>query len=63
MPVALIELALLDLKYKLLRSHLPTRKTFDDLRALTQYMYFDRWDHLLTFQHEGLELDILPNTS
>jgi hypothetical protein len=36
-------LELLDLKYKLLRSHLPTRKTFfDDLRALTRYMYFVR---------------------
>ena len=57
-------LELLDLKYKLLRSHLPTRKTFfDDLRALTRYMYFDSWDHLLTFMLDGLELDILPNTS
>lgn len=57
-------LELLDLKYKLLRSHLPTRKTFfDDLRALTRYMYFDSWDHLLTFMLEGLELDIPPNTS
>ena len=35
-------LDLLDEKYKLLRSHLPTRKTFfDDLRALTRYLYFD----------------------
>ena len=57
-------LELLDQKYKRLRSHLPTRKTFfDDLRALTRYMYFDSWDHLLTFMLEGLELDIPPNTS
>lgn len=57
-------LELLDLKYKLLRSHLPTPKTFfDDLRALTRYMYFDSWDHLLTFMLEGLELDIPLNTS
>jgi len=57
-------LELLDQKYKLLRSHLPTRKTFfDDLRALTRYMYFDSWDHLLTFMLEGLELDIPPNSS
>ena len=57
-------LELLDQKYKLLRSHLPTRKTFfDDLRALTRYLYFDSWDHLLTFMLEGLELDIPPNTS
>jgi hypothetical protein len=33
------------------------------LRALTRYMYFDNWDHLLTFMLEGLELDIPPNTS
>ena len=57
-------LELLDQKYKLLRAHLPTRKTFfDDLRALTGYLYFDSWDHLLTFMLQGLELDILPNTS
>lgn len=57
-------LELLDQKYKLLRSYLPTRKTFfDDLRALTRYMYFDSWDHLLTFMLQGLELDIPPNTS
>jgi hypothetical protein len=54
----------LDEKYKLLRSHLPTRKTFfDDLRALTRYLYFENWDHLLTFMLEGLELEIPPNTS
>jgi hypothetical protein len=57
-------LELLDEKYKLLRSHLPTRKTFfDDLRALTRYLYFESWDHLLTFMLEGLELVIPPNTS
>jgi len=57
-------LNLLDQKYALLRSHLPTRKTFfDDLRALTRYLYFDSWDHLLTFMLEGLEVDIPPNTS
>jgi hypothetical protein len=57
-------LELLDQKYKLLRSHLPTRKTFfDDLRALTRYLYFNNWDHLLTFMLEGLELEIPPNTS
>lgn len=57
-------LELPDLKYKLLRFHLPTHKTFfDDLRALTRYMYFDSWDHLLTFMLKGLELDIPSNTS
>lgn len=54
----------LDEKYKRLRAHLPTRKTFfDDLRALTRYLYFESWDHLLTFMLEGLELPIPPNTS
>ena len=53
-----------DEKYKLLRAHLPTRKTFfDDLRALTRYLYFESWDHLLTFMLQGLELEIPPNTS
>jgi hypothetical protein len=54
----------LDQKYAVLRAHLPTRKTFfDDLRALTRYLYFDSWDHLLTFMLEGLELEIPPNSS
>ena len=54
----------LDEKYKRLCSHLPTRKTFfDDLRALTRYLYFDSWEHRLTSMLEGLELEILPNTS
>jgi hypothetical protein len=51
----------LDQKYAVLRAHLPTRKTFfEDLRALTRYLYFDSWDHLLTFMLEGLELEIPP---
>ncbi|WP_435387569.1 transposase [Laspinema olomoucense] len=54
----------LDEKYKRLRAHLPTRQTFfDDLRALTRYLYFDNWDHLLTFMLQGLELEIPPNSS
>jgi hypothetical protein len=54
----------LDQKYAVLRAHLPTRKTFfEDLRALTRYMYFDSWDHLLTFMLEGLELEVPPNSS
>ncbi|MFO7141824.1 ISNCY family transposase, partial [Arthrospira sp. PCC 8006] len=57
-------LELLDDKYQLLRAHLPTRQTFfDDLRALTRYLYFDSWEHLLTFMLEGLELDIPPDSS
>ena len=57
-------LELLDQKYRLLRANLPSRKTFfNDLRALTPYLCFDSWDHLLTFMLQGLELDIPPNTS
>lgn len=57
-------LELLDAKYRLLRAHLPSRKTFfDDLRALTRYLCFDSWEHLLTFMLQGLELDFPPNTS
>jgi hypothetical protein len=57
-------LELLDQKYRLLRSHLPIRKTFfNDLRALTRHLYFDIWDYLLTFMLEGLELGVPPNTS
>ncbi|AFY84403.1 transposase family protein [Oscillatoria acuminata PCC 6304] len=57
-------LELLDEKYKRLRAHLPTRKTFfEDLRALTRYLYFDNWDHLLTFMLQGLELEIPLNSS
>ncbi|MGG6268866.1 ISNCY family transposase [Leptolyngbya sp. AN03gr2] len=57
-------LDLLDDKYRLLRQHLPTRKTFfDDLRALTRYLLFENWDHLLTFMIEGLELEVPPNSS
>jgi hypothetical protein len=57
-------LELLDEKYKLLRAHLPTRKTFfDDLRALTRYLCFDSWDHLITFMIQGLELDLPPDSS
>jgi hypothetical protein len=57
-------LELVDEKYKLLRVHLPTRKTFfNDLRALTRYLVFDSWDHLLTFMIQGLELALPPNSS
>lgn len=58
---------LLDLtseKYQFIRQHLPTRKTFfDDLRALTRYLYFDSWDNLLDFMIHGLELEFHPNSS
>ncbi len=53
----------MDKKYKLVRDDLPSRQTFfDDIRALTRYMYFKDWDCLLDFMIHGLELDI-PDTS
>jgi hypothetical protein len=51
-------LGMMDSKYQLVRSKLPTRKTFfDDIRALTRYICFDSWNALLNFMIRGLELD------
>lgn len=48
-----------DKKYELVRRNLPTRKTFfEHIRALTTYMYFKNWNHLMIFMLEGLEIDI-----
>lgn len=56
--------ALVHPPYQALRAALGTRKTFfDDLRALTRYLLFDSWDHLLAFMIQQLELDLPPNTS
>lgn len=56
-------LEITDKKYKRIRDDLPTRKTFfDDIRALTRYIYFDSWDSLLNFMIRGLELNS-PDTS
>ena len=50
-------LAFLDDKYKKIREELVRRDTFfNDLRALTRYMVFDSWSHLLRFMMIGLEL-------
>lgn len=52
-----------DQAYQLIRDKLPTRKTFfDDIRALTRYMYFPNWQQLLQFMMKGLEIEP-PNTS
>ena len=52
-----------DEKYKLIRDDLPTRQTFfDDIRALTRYIYFPSWGALLLFMLRGRELEI-PDTS
>jgi len=46
-----------DLKYKLLRTILRVRKIFfDDLRALTRYLYFESWEHLMDFMIAKLKL-------
>ncbi len=52
-------LELVDKKYGLVRSALPRRETFfDDVRALTRYLYFASWDGLLEFMMRGLELEL-----
>ena len=45
--------------YRLLRKKLAKRKTFfDDIRALTRYMYFESWQSLMEFMLRGLKLPI-----
>jgi hypothetical protein len=52
-------LGLADEKYLLLRKALVARKTFfNDVRALTRYILFESWEHLLDFMIEGLELAV-----
>jgi hypothetical protein len=56
-------LDLLDAKYRLVRQTLVSRKTFfDDLRALTRYICFASWAHLLDFMLHGLEVALPPNS-
>lgn len=55
-------LEIMDVKYKMIRDDLPTRKTFfDDVRALTRYICFNSWRDMLIFMMSGLELEI-PDT-
>jgi hypothetical protein len=43
-----------DDKFCLLRQKLPSRRRlFDDMKALTTYLCFDIWEHLLDFMLEG----------
>jgi len=57
-------LDLLDAQYHLLRQTLVSRQTFfDDLRALTRYLCFASWAHLLDFMLQGLEVALPPNSS
>jgi hypothetical protein len=46
-----------DGNYRLVRASLPTRKTFfDDVRALTRYLFFSDWAGLMDFMMKGLEI-------
>jgi len=52
-----VVLGIVDEKYLLLRETLSARKTFfNDIRALTRYILFESWEHLLDFMLAGLEL-------
>ena len=56
-------LAWSDDKYALLRRVLARRQTFfEDIRALTQYMVFESWDHLMDFMIRGLDLQPQSDT-
>jgi hypothetical protein len=47
-----------DEQYALLRQVLARRQTFfEDIRALTRYMVFASWHHLMDFMIRGLELE------
>ena len=51
-------LDLCDEQYRRVRAELATRQTFfNDLQALTRYLYFDSWQALINFMFTGLELD------
>lgn len=50
-------LQLTDTRYSEIRQELGARRTFfNDLRALTRYLAFQSWDHLLRFMYIRLEL-------
>ena len=45
----------LTIGYRAVRAQLPSRRTFfEHLRALTQYLPFDSWEHLFDFMLDGL---------
>src|SRR5713101_6587627 len=51
-------------KYALLRRVLDRRQPFfEDIQALTRYMVFDSWHHLMDFMIQGLELPPQLDTS
>ena len=46
----------LDVRYREIRSKLPSRRTFfEHVRALLHYLPFDDWDHLMSFMLSSLE--------
>jgi hypothetical protein len=50
-------LQLCDRAYQRLRAELGTRRTFfDDMRALTRYLFFSSWEQLIRFMIIGLEM-------
>lgn len=52
-------LAWFDVCYRLLREKIVTRITFfNDLRALTRYLYFDSWQQLMEFMLNALEIPL-----
>lgn len=51
-----------DHKYHLVRQALAAWHTFfQDLQALTRYLLFETWDHLLDFMFQGLEIAVPPD--
>ena len=54
-------LDLTDSQYQRIRQELGTRKTFfQDIQALTRYLYFDSWSALLSFMFQQLQLGPHP---
>jgi hypothetical protein len=52
-------LELCDEQYRRVRAELAVRRTFfNDLQALTRYLYFDSWPALIDFMFTRLELDV-----
>ena len=51
-------LDLCDEQYRRVRTELATRQTFfNDVQALTRYLYFDSWQVLINFMFTQLELN------
>jgi len=51
-------LEFVDIKYKAVRSVLSVRKTFfNDLKALTKYLFFSSWSQLIDFMFKQLEIE------